>query len=92
MPGSDPQQRQRRPLWYTPPLLPVAERVNTDPESTGEHLLGQPGEAPQQYHVPTLKLPSHEALTDPSREGAREVSGRQFPNLVLHRLRPPLYS
>jgi hypothetical protein len=45
MPRGDPEQRERRALGKSPPLLPVAQSVDADGKGRCELLLGQTGES-----------------------------------------------
>ena len=79
MPRRHSQERQRWPLGGSSSLLPVAQRVNADPQRLGELLLGESDETTQRDDfVSTGDVTSEDAFALPPRNPAGEVPRGQL--------------
>ncbi len=79
MPGSDPEQRDRRPVRPTPTLLPVSEGVDADADGAREALLREPEEVSERDDVGArLDLASEESAPHAGGHGACELISREF--------------
>jgi hypothetical protein len=85
MARSDPKQGQRRALRAASALLPVAQRVNADPECLRKPVLGQSDEVPEGNDVPSPgDAPAEHSLPLLPRDRPLEVLLGQIINVILH--------
>src|SRR5882724_1410898 len=82
----DAQERDRRAFGTAPILLPVAKRVDADPDRQRELGLGEPDEPPEHHHVFSGFEPAeNEAPAEPSRDGQGELAaGESDDRLKAH--------
>ena len=88
MAGGNAQQGQSRAFGVTAALLPVAKRVDGDPQSSSESLLRQVDKAAKRHDIiPISDLTRHQALADTATDTAGEVFGGQFTFIHVGHLR-----
>jgi hypothetical protein len=80
------KERERRSLWLSPVLLPVAKRVHADAERFGEVSLRQTDEPTQRSHIAWLELSAHDALALAAAHGSHEICSAEFLRDAFHDL------
>lgn len=85
MTSGDPEQSDRGAIGTPSSLLPIAKRMETDPQGLRELRLGKADETAQGSDIGTaLDFPAHETLSHPRGDGPRQLLIRELGQFIHH--------